>query len=792
LHFCNISCNQSTETRQDTIMSEPSETPKSCPKCGAALPAEQTGGLCPRCLMAEAMEPTQAEATDSPPPKVLPPAELAPHFPNLEILEYLGRGGMGVVYKARQLSLNRLVALKLLAPERVTDAKFAERFEREARALAAMSHPNIVTIHDFGQAGGYYFLLMEYVDGVNLRQAMKAGRFTPEQALAVVPPVCEALQYAHEHGIVHRDIKPENLLLDKEGRVKIADFGVAKMLGGDSSGVGLAESQPAGTPQYMAPEQKRTPQQTDSRADIYSLGVVLYEMLTGELPDGRLQPPSKKVHIDVRLDDVVLRALEKEPERRYQTASQVKEDVQTIVSTRSTPEGPAASTPPPRRDPPVLSDSPPPEANDQLLANARRLVAVPAIGLILAGCLDLLVIIVMALLAGVSMIHVRNFSSFVSPGPIMAVPAVGRVSVLSMLVVLPLCLCAFIIISGGLRMRTLRSYNMAVAASILAMITPGMLLGLPFGIWALIVLTRQEVRAAFEAGSAWRGLTPGGTQGVTPPRSGKGSKAVLAIALAVVGVLLVFLVLAGVGLFWLRTRQVQRRQAFVTLTQSATDEEQRQLALMDDVRRSAEQFRQSANSPEAVPVPELLPEAPALPDGAISPPTPLTPLTPPTPLTPLTPLTPPTPLTPLAPLKPPTPAIPVSRDDLQARLNAVRAIASFTRKDQTAAELAKAAADAGETNIALAALNEMTAFTARDKAAAEVAKAASNAGNGSFALNALNNITAFTVKDQACYDSALALSKAGRTRDANLVAALITSFTVRDRCLAELAGQTNR
>ena len=767
-------------------MSEPSETPQSCPKCGAALPAEQTGGLCPRCLMAEAMEPTRLEAADSPAPKVLPPEELAPHFQNLEILEYLGRGGMGVVYKARQLSLNRLVALKLLAPERVTDAKFAERFEREARALAAMSHPNIVTIHDFGQAGGYYYLLMEFVDGVNLRQAMKAGRFTPEQALAVVPPVCEALQYAHEHGIVHQDIKPENLLLDREGRVKIADFGVAKMLGGDPSGVGLAESQPAGTPQYMAPEQKATPQQTDSRADIYSLGVVLYEMLTGELPDGRLQLPSKKVQIDVRLDDVVLRALEKEPDRRYQTASQVKADVQTIVATRSTPVTSTTNTTARRRDPPVLSDIPRPEDVEQSFVNARRLVEVPAIGLVLAGCLNLLLVIVMVGLAGVSMFHVRSFSTFVAPGPTMAVPMVSRVSVLSLLVVLPLCICAFIIISGGLRMRGLRNYNLAVAASILAMITPGMLLGLPFGIWALIVLTRQEVRAAFEAGSARRGMTPGGTQGVTPPRSGSG-KAALAIALAFAGVLLFFLLIAGVGLFWARTRKVERRQMFEAQTQVANDlerqqlalmedVERQQLALMEDVRRSAEQFGQAAVAPPAVPMPPvpnepLLPEAPALPDAPLS-----------TPLTPLTPSTPPT---------PPTPATPYSRDDLQARLNAVRAIAGFTTKDQAAAELAKAAA-AGEADIALAALNEMTAFTARDKAAAEVAKAAGNAANGALALKALNQITAFTVKDQACYECALALSKAGQTRDANRVAGLITSFTVRDRCLAELAGQANR
>jgi len=270
---------------------------------------------------------TGADAVAAQPP--LTPDELAPHFPQLEILECLGRGGMGVVYKARQKTLHRLVALKLLAPERVQDAKFAKRFAHEAQALARLNHPSIVTIYNFGQAGGFFYLLMEFVNGVNLRQAMKAGRFTPEQALAIVPPVCEALQYAHEHGIVHRDIKPENLLLDKEGRVKIADFGIAKMLHANGSDVGLAESQPAGTPQYMAPEQKDH-QRTDHRADIYSLGVVLYEMLTGELPAEKLQPPSKRVQVDVRIDEIVLRALEVKPELRFQTAADFRTRVENV------------------------------------------------------------------------------------------------------------------------------------------------------------------------------------------------------------------------------------------------------------------------------------------------------------------------------------------------------------------------------------------------------------------------------------------------------------------------------
>jgi len=223
-----------------------------------------------------------------------------------------------------------------------------------------LSHPNIVTVHDFGEADGMFYLLMEYVDGATLRQLLRESRMKPETALTIVPKICEALQFAHEQGVVHRDIKPENVLLDKQGRVKIADFGIAKIVaeaGRASSplpaeaaqpeggahpadagrpAVRLTQDQVLGTPHYMAPEQVEHPQMVDHRADIYSLGVVLYEMLTGELPLGKFQPPSKKVQVDVRLDEVVLRALEKEPERRYQHASQVKTAVETIAATPST------------------------------------------------------------------------------------------------------------------------------------------------------------------------------------------------------------------------------------------------------------------------------------------------------------------------------------------------------------------------------------------------------------------------------------------------------------------------
>ena len=304
-----------------------------CPRCGAKVAADAPEGLCVRCLAklnltADSVL-TGAEAPRSEPPSL---EEIAPHFPQLEVLACLGRGGMGVVYKARQKSLDRLVALKILAPEREKDPQFAERFAREAQALAKLSHPHIVTVYDFGQADGLFYLLMEYVDGVNLRQLLRTRRLEPKEALAIVPPICDALQYAHDHAVVHRDIKPENLLLDKAGQVKIADFGIAKMLGGDST---PDEEQGVGTPHYMAPEQHATPQAADHRADIYSLGVVLYEMLTGELPAGQFELPSRKVRIDVRLDEIVLRALNREPELRFQNAGQMKTAVGDVDEGRT-------------------------------------------------------------------------------------------------------------------------------------------------------------------------------------------------------------------------------------------------------------------------------------------------------------------------------------------------------------------------------------------------------------------------------------------------------------------------
>jgi tetratricopeptide (TPR) repeat protein/predicted Ser/Thr protein kinase len=297
-----------------------------CPDCGTPLPPDSPQALCPACLMRQALASRtivegDPQANSSPP---FSPEEIAGKFPGFEILECLGRGGMGVVYKARQKSLNRIIAIKILAPERGGKTRFAGRFAREAEFLAKLNHPHIVTIHDFGETAGLFYLVMEFVDGVNLRDLLRDGKLEAKQALAIVPPICDALQYAHDKGIVHRDIKPENLLLDREGRIKIADFGISALMGTDVA--------PSGTPPYMAPEQCGVSPEVDNRADIYALGVVLYEMLTGERPNKELIAPSKKVHIDVRLDEIVLRALEKTPELRYQTAGIFKTQVETIVS----------------------------------------------------------------------------------------------------------------------------------------------------------------------------------------------------------------------------------------------------------------------------------------------------------------------------------------------------------------------------------------------------------------------------------------------------------------------------
>ncbi len=312
---------------------EESKFPVSCPSCNEPIPDDAPGGICPKCALAEAAAPVSDPTLPMTGTRFDPPSTetLANSFPQLEILELIGCGGMGAVYLARQPNLDRPVALKILSPALAESPSFTERFSREGRLLARLNHPNIVGVHDFGESGGFFFLIMEYVDGVNLRQAMRAGRFTPEQAIEVVPKICEALQFAHDEGVLHRDIKPENILLDEKGRVKIADFGIAKLLGEPApDAFSLTGTSMPGTPQYMAPEQIEHPGDVDHRADIFSLGVVFYEMLTGELPMGRFAAPSEKTAVNSQIDEIVFRALEKERDRRQQSAEEVKTDIEGV------------------------------------------------------------------------------------------------------------------------------------------------------------------------------------------------------------------------------------------------------------------------------------------------------------------------------------------------------------------------------------------------------------------------------------------------------------------------------
>lgn len=339
---------------------------QNCQKCGNQIPEDSPGGLCPHCLLAAndapsgGTDPTIESAGSAmmgTPEDIASVEELSKKLPQLEVIELLGAGGMGAVYKARQKSLDRIVALKIIKADLVEIPAFADRFSREAKALAKLSHPNIVGVHDFGKVDDIFYLIMEYVEGTDLRQLIATQELRPEQALAIVPQICCALQFAHDQGILHRDIKPENILVDRTGSVKVADFGLAKLLADPEQNHDLtATNQVMGTVKYMSPEQLEGSPQIDHRADIYSLGVVFYELLTGELPLGRFAVPSEKAQIDARIDEIVLRALEKNAGDRYQHASDIKVDVEQVSDRDASVESSQSHREPPAAPPVDVND----------------------------------------------------------------------------------------------------------------------------------------------------------------------------------------------------------------------------------------------------------------------------------------------------------------------------------------------------------------------------------------------------------------------------------------------------
>jgi tRNA A-37 threonylcarbamoyl transferase component Bud32 len=455
-----------------------------CPECGAGLPEDAPEGLCPQCLLKGAISSARDKADSDPAPQTaayagpsVPPIEtLAGLLPQLEILELIGQGGMGAVYKARQVSLDRLVALKVLPPEAGRDPAFAERFNREARALARLSHPNIVAVHEIGHVGEFYYIVMEYIDGVNLRQLMRAGHLQPEQALRIVPQICDALQFAHDEGVVHRDIKPENILLDKKGRVKIADFGLAKLLGRDTDNWTLTGSrQVMGTLYYMAPEQVERPLEVDHRADIYSLGVIFYEMLTGQLPVGRFPMPSEKSGTDPHLDGIVLHALEREPERRYQHASDVKTDVEGTT----------------HRSPSLVRE---PNLADRELALHQ--VKGPANGLMIMAVLGPVEWLVLYVFY-IAEFYLR--SRQYRDGDSMFWTGLKQDPTFVILFALNAAVGAFLIV-GARMMKRLEAYEFSVITSLMVLLqfaTPTFLFSFAVGAWALWILRKPEVKAAF-------------------------------------------------------------------------------------------------------------------------------------------------------------------------------------------------------------------------------------------------------------------------------------------------------
>lgn len=237
-------------------------------------------------------------------------------IPGYEILEELGRGGMGVVYRARQASLDRVVALKVLPADRSRDPEFQERFDREAKAMAALSHPNIVPVFDSGEVDGRFFFSMELIEGTSLRAGVKRP---PEEAARIVSQICDALEYAHGRGVIHRDIKPDNILIEPSGRIRIADFGLAKFVTGAANLTGTGAQ--LGTACYMAPEQMDDPGSVDARADLFAVGVMLYEMVTGTRPVGRFEPPPA-------FADVVSRAMSRDRSKRFASAAELRAALQ--------------------------------------------------------------------------------------------------------------------------------------------------------------------------------------------------------------------------------------------------------------------------------------------------------------------------------------------------------------------------------------------------------------------------------------------------------------------------------
>jgi len=299
-----------------------------------------------------------------------------------QLQQTLGTGGMAVVYKAWDLRLERPVAIKLLRQDFSRDEAFRERFRQEAKAAANLSHPNIVTVHDFGLDAGRLYIVMEYVPGTDLKSLIKRhGKFTVEETIPLMVQACSGIGYAHRNGIIHCDIKSQNLLVTPDNRLKVTDFGIARAL----ASIRPDEQHDVvwGSPQYFAPEQAAGGPPTLA-SDVYSLGVILYEMLTGRLPFSADDPSElARLHRDAAptsprqlnpeispaLEQIILKVLSKEPAARYRTADQLGRILQSF-STQASPFEPGI---------PAITNSTATVASPAALAGSATTVSNPAL-----------------------------------------------------------------------------------------------------------------------------------------------------------------------------------------------------------------------------------------------------------------------------------------------------------------------------------------------------------------------------------------------------------------------------
>jgi WD40 repeat protein len=331
---------------------------RACTDCGTELPANTPEGLCAKCLLAGGLDVLQhaaMAATLDTLPEAAPSGPATPftctrlrYFGDYELLEEIARGGMGVVFKARQVSLNRLVALKLISAGALATEDLVKRFKAEAEAAASLAHPNIVPIYEIGEHQGQHYFSMGLIDGPNLREQIanrKSKIGHPQTMVPLVATVARAVHYAHQRGVLHRDIKPSNILLDAAGEPHLTDFGLAKLVEKEST---LTHTNAVlGTPAYMAPEQARgEAKEVTTAADVYGLGAVLYETLTGSPPFGggtsletirqvlEEEPRSPSIFnkaVDQDLETICLKCLEKEPGRRYSSAAGLAADLERCL-----------------------------------------------------------------------------------------------------------------------------------------------------------------------------------------------------------------------------------------------------------------------------------------------------------------------------------------------------------------------------------------------------------------------------------------------------------------------------